>query len=46
MIPIWDKRQELINHPRRVEEVVSAGTEKAQKKARESLEEIKEAMKI
>ena len=46
MIPIWDKRQELIKHPRRVEEVISAGTEKAQKKARESLEEIKKAMKI
>ena len=46
MIPIWDRRQELLNHPKRVEDVVSAGTEKAKKKARETLQEVKEAMKI
>ncbi len=46
LIPIWDKRKELLDHPDRVEDVVNAGTHKAQKAARETLEEVKEAMKI
>jgi tryptophanyl-tRNA synthetase len=46
LIPIWDKRKELLDHPNRVEDVVNAGTHKAQKAARETLEEVKGAMKI
>lgn len=46
MAPIWDKRQELLNHPERVEDVVSEGNRKAQEVARETLGEVKEAMQI
>jgi tryptophanyl-tRNA synthetase len=46
LIPIWDKRKELLKHPDRVEDVVSAGNRKAQETARQTLEEAKEAMKI
>ncbi len=46
LIPIWDKRKELIDHPDRIENVVNAGTRKAQETAMETLEEVKEAMKI
>jgi len=46
LIPIWDKRKELLKHPERVEDVVSLGNRRAQETARQTLEEVKEAMKI
>lgn len=46
LVPIWDKREELLKHPGQVEEVVSSGVQKAQKVAQETLEEVKEAMQI
>jgi tryptophanyl-tRNA synthetase len=46
LIPVWDKRKELIDHPDRVVDVIREGTRKAQETARETLEEVREAMKI
>lgn len=46
VIPIWDKRKELLEHPDRIEDTVNAGTHKAQEVARETLGEVKEAMQI
>jgi tryptophanyl-tRNA synthetase len=46
LVPIWNRRQELLNHPETVEEVVYAGCRKAQETARHTLEEVKEAIKI
>jgi tryptophanyl-tRNA synthetase len=46
VIPIWDNRKELLEHPDRIEDTVNAGTHKAQEVARETLGEVKEAMQI
>ena len=42
--PIWAKREELIQHPRRLEEIVDKGTEKARKAAQETMELVRKAM--
>ena len=44
--PIWNEREKWAKHPKKVEAVVAAGTEKAEKVARATLEEAREAMKI
>lgn len=44
--PIWAEREKWANHPKKVEAVVAEGSEKAEKVARTTLEEAKEAMKI
>jgi tryptophanyl-tRNA synthetase len=46
LTPIWDKRKDLLKHPEKVEDVISAGNRKAQETARQTLEEVKEAMQI
>ncbi|MBI3610419.1 MAG: tryptophan--tRNA ligase [Nitrospirae bacterium] len=44
--PIWTERQKWTKHPKKVEAVVTEGSEKAGKAARQTLEEVREAMKI
>ncbi|KMP12348.1 tryptophan--tRNA ligase [Candidatus Nitromaritima sp. SCGC AAA799-C22] len=46
MRPIMEKRREIAAKPKEVEEILHAGTEKARKVARATLEEAKAAMKI
>jgi tryptophanyl-tRNA synthetase len=46
LAPIWEKRDELLSHPNRLKHVVEVGIQKAQATARETLEEVKEAMQI
>ncbi len=42
--PIWAKRQELINNPGQLQEIVDKGTEKARKVAQETMKLVREAM--
>jgi tryptophanyl-tRNA synthetase len=42
--PIWAKREELINNPGHLQEIVDKGTEKARKAAQETMELVREAM--
>lgn len=42
--PIWAKRQELINNPGQLQEIVDKGTEKARKVARETMKLVRESM--
>lgn len=44
MEPIWEKRNELINNPEMVSEVVMKGTEKARSVAEETMELVRDAM--
>jgi tryptophanyl-tRNA synthetase len=44
--PIWAEREKWAKHPKKVETVVAEGSEKAGKMARQTLEEVREAMKI
>ena len=46
MMPIQEKRNELLKRPGIAREVIEAGTEKAKEKAKETLEEVRKAMKI
>jgi tryptophanyl-tRNA synthetase len=46
MQPIWDKRRELEENPKQVYEMLAEGAEKARKTVRQTLAEIKEAMRI
>lgn len=42
--PIWERREQLINNPKELEDIASAGTEKARKIARETMVVVREAM--
>ena len=44
--PIRDRREELAKNPKYVYNVLKEGTKKAREKARQTLDEVKEAMKI
>ncbi len=44
--PIQEKRRELLEQPKKIEEILSAGSKKAQKVAAATLDEVKTAMKI
>jgi tryptophanyl-tRNA synthetase len=44
--PIWEARTHFSNDPKQVEELVQAGAERAKKVSHQTLEEVKDAMKI
>lgn len=44
--PIWDARRSLETNPARIDDVARAGGEQASRVARQTLEEVKDAMKI
>jgi tryptophanyl-tRNA synthetase len=44
--PTWEKRRELAQKPKRVDEVIDAGTKKAGAVAAKTISEVSEAMKI
>ena len=44
--PIWKEREKWAKHPKKVETVVTEGTKKAGKVARQTLDEVREAMKV
>lgn len=44
MEPIWERREKYLGDPKLLEEVVSLGTEKATKVARETMEMVRDAM--
>lgn len=46
LTPFWEKREALAAEPSYVEEVVAAGVARARKEARETMEQVREAMKI
>ena len=46
LTPIWEKRLELAQEPKMVDEVIDAGTKKAGAVARQTVAEVSEAMRI
>ncbi|MDO8546953.1 MAG: tryptophan--tRNA ligase [Nitrospirales bacterium] len=46
LTPTWEKRQELAQKPKMVDEVIDAGTKKASSVARQTIAEVSEAMRI
>ncbi len=46
LTPTWEKRLELAQKPRMVDEVIDAGTKKASSVARQTVAEVSEAMRI
>ena len=46
LTPTWDKRRELAQTPKRVDEVIDAGTIKAGAVARQTIAEVSDAMRI
>jgi tryptophanyl-tRNA synthetase len=44
MEPIWEKRDELLLNPSRIEDIIRLGTEKAAKVAEETMDEVREAL--
>ena len=44
--PIWDARKTISNDPKQVQDIVEAGAERAKKASHQTLEEVKDAMKI
>ncbi|MFO0775844.1 MAG: tryptophan--tRNA ligase [Nitrospiraceae bacterium] len=46
MLPMWDRRAQLVNQPGRVEEIVAEGSRRASVIAHQTLQEVNEAMKI
>ena len=44
--PIWEARTQFSNDPKQVQEIVEAGAERAKKVSHQTLEEVKDAMKI
>jgi tryptophanyl-tRNA synthetase len=46
LTPIWEKRRELVQKPKLVDEVIDAGTKKASAVARQTITEVNEAMKM
>src|SRR6059036_1793239 len=46
LTPIWEKRRELVQKPKLVDEVIAAGTKKASAVARQTIAEVNEAIRI
>ena len=46
LAPIWEARKQFSNDPKRVQDFVEAGADRAKKVSHQTLEEVKEAMKI
>ncbi len=46
LTPTWDKRRDLMQKPKMVDEVIDAGTRKAGAVARQTISEVSEAMRI
>ncbi len=46
LTPIWEKRRDLEQHPKRVDEVIAVGTKKASAVADATMAEVNEAMRI
>ncbi len=46
LLPIYEKRQELLKKPQYVQEILDEGRVKAGQKARETMEEVREAMML
>lgn len=46
LTPTWDRRRELTQAPKRVDEVIDAGTKKAGAVARQTIAEVSDAMRI
>ena len=44
--PIWDARKTISNDPKQVHDIVEAGADRAKKASHQTLEEVKDAMKI
>jgi tryptophanyl-tRNA synthetase len=44
MEPIWEKRNELLKNPSRIEDIIRLGTEKATKVAEETMDEVRETL--
>jgi hypothetical protein len=44
--PIWDARTQFSNDSKQVQEIVEAGAERAKRVSHQTLEEVKEAMRI
>ena len=44
--PIWEKRRELMRQPKRVDDVIEAGTRRAEAVARQTMAEVNEALRI
>lgn len=44
--PIWEAREKWVGHPRKLEAVVAEGSEKAAKVAAQTIEEVREAIKL
>ena len=44
--PVWDARKTISNDPKQVQDIVEAGAERAKKASHQTLEEVKDAMKI
>ena len=44
--PIWDARKTISNDPKQVQDIVEAGADRAKKASHQTLEEVKDAMKI
>ena len=42
--PIWERRSELLDHPRKLEEIISSGSNKAQKAAAETMEKVRDVI--
>jgi tryptophanyl-tRNA synthetase len=46
LTPTWEKRRELVQKPKLVDEIIGAGTKKAASVARQTIAEVSEAMRI
>lgn len=46
LTPIWDRRKQLTEHPKKLEEVVQDGCERASRVSHQTLEEVKSALRI
>ncbi len=46
LTPTWEKRREFVQKPKRVDEVIAAGTKKAGAVAAQTISEVSEAMRI
>jgi len=46
LTPVWEKRRELVQKPKLVDEVIAAGTKKASAVAQQTIAEVNDAMKM
>ncbi|MDB5084116.1 MAG: tryptophan--tRNA ligase, partial [Bacilli bacterium] len=44
--PMQERRREYVDHPKRVDEILLAGTQRARAIAKETMREVREAMQI